>query len=339
MAIFAPRRLCRAPGAANQVLLFAGDKKYLQHPTGFVHQTDDQGSSNDRSLNYWTPVPPDGFAAVGLCFNNSHDKQPDPNNYYCVSLDKLVKVQSGEFWSDAGSHFDDNGDVRRPTFAEGTVTEGDEILLLPTTFIDALERNKLVPYAIRAKQAYIDVPEVLAQKPDRYVGEVDSNTRTAKGLKKIAIVPCMTVPDDLADQAKTSPFYFVACEPYWRCTRSARPSTDAKEKVTVQVGLTVSQSESFKKATNLSVGAEVGAEYGGVSAKVTVNYSESFELDTSKSTEMNTVHTEETETVVTGGVTNYYWQKMQSISVYRMDGSARSTISYGNRDTLTTQEK
>ena len=131
-----------------QTLLFApgpAAPKSLAHPVDFTWILDDAGSGNPSNINYWWPVAPPNYVAMGLCFSNQ--EKPPVSNYWCVHERHCVAAGMAEFWSDQGSGWSHhNGDLSIPTMPTTVPPNG----LLPNTLLstEAMGKGMGAPYVL-----------------------------------------------------------------------------------------------------------------------------------------------------------------------------------------------
>ena len=133
------------------VLCFApdGDPAALAHPVGFRGVVGDQGSGNPNDVEYWWPVAPAGYTALGLCFNNSYDTPPDPANYWCVKTQYLQTVSNSVVWNDQGAGWDGDGTLFVPAFSATPETPPQgNVLILPPTLLSGSDLGNELPFAL-----------------------------------------------------------------------------------------------------------------------------------------------------------------------------------------------
>ena len=98
-------------------LLVAPDDQHpdvLRHPIGWQFIIDDHGSHNSRDLRYHQPIPPDGYTALGVCWNST---DADLGNYWCVRDDQVYTLSGrSRVWSDENSHIVHDGSLYRGAF-------------------------------------------------------------------------------------------------------------------------------------------------------------------------------------------------------------------------------
>jgi hypothetical protein len=315
-------------------LLFApkpGKEDALKHPLRFEYLMDGVGAGGGRDLNYFQPVPPDGYEAMGICFNRSNTF-PDVNKYWCVKKQYLVRISRSKepCWSDEGSHMDNNMNLHAPELATNQPKPSSTTMLLVPNTVTPGELDYPM-WALRLKQLYVTMPDRPAEEIPVAKALVRENDVTARSLKPIAVIPFTALPHQIGQPALDSPFYFIVCETYWQC-RSTR-NFPVETTVNVSVGVTETASEEIAKKTSLTVSAEVGVEYGGVTSQISSSFSSEFGINKSKSVEKSTLNTRELKYTTPADRVNAIWQHVKSIAIYSGDFDEVSRIEYGTDDT------
>ena len=101
----------------------------LAHPVDFTWLLDDAGSGIAMDVNYWWPVAPPNYWALGVCFT-PNDK-PNPQNYWCVHNDFVFPTsQSVLFWSDSGQGWQHDGNLN-------SIASDIPGSIIPTTLLSA----------------------------------------------------------------------------------------------------------------------------------------------------------------------------------------------------------
>jgi Insecticidal Crystal Toxin, P42 len=316
------------------VMLFAptpDDPGALAHPTGFEWILDDHGSGNFQNLSYWRPIPPNGYQALGMCFGSG---APDPSRYWCVKNDYLKAVSLQALWSDEGQGWSHNGNVNTPAFSNKieTVPEG-QMLMIPRVCLSAESSGAVSPWALVVAQARLPVSRFPPPDP-AFDPAIKANATTTFGLGEVFIVPYTAVAGDAGfpNRAVASPFYFVAAEPYWLCTKTRSTPSGGSQTSSVTVGVSQTQSTTFQETTTLSVSAEFGAKFKSFSGKVSATYTRAFQLTTATS-QTDSTQVVESETLNTPKQpTTWFWALQTQIAMFRTGGSQITPISYGNDD-------
>lgn len=316
------------------VMVFGGSQIFV-HPTGFTRIADDSGSGNPHDIVYYRMNPPRGFVALGICFTNGD--LPDPNNYWCVADDYVRAVGSVSVWSDTDAHWTScNGSLHAPSFDQQTPSpDSNEILILPPTYLSDQDSANERGYALVGQQAMLPVSAFDPPDPPSDT-TIMSGATTTYGLGPVAIVPYTAVPADAwyanGQQAIFSPIYFIASEPYWKCTRTLPSSAGGMIEVNTTIGVSDTQASAFTQSTSMTIGCSVGAGFGGLSAQISASYTQAFQLSTSQSATQSSSTTTQTQVNFPKQANTWIWDRQTQIAIFRTDGSLVSTASYGCAD-------
>lgn len=294
-----------------------GREDKLAHPVRLDRILSDAGSGNANDVDYFWPVAPPGFQALGICvgFNGA---SPNPDNYWCVSNDILQDVPERGYWSDAGTGWKANGSLNVADLT--SVTSQDNLMLAPTTFLSVQQGGArarcLVLDKLLLPGAHFAAPE------PAYDGQTSQGDETAPGLASVAVVPCNVVADSSsASGPKSSPFYYLASEPYWHCTRGLSSPEGGSYKESVTVGTSTQKSQGFQNTTSLTVGAEVGVEADVFSASMSVSYTQEMQVSVATSDEHSTEVNRTVELNLPKARRVFIWQARTNIVAYRTQGS------------------
>lgn len=310
----------------------AENPKALAHPLRFEWLLDDHGSGNSKDLTYWKPIAPDGYVALGICFGAS---PPDPSKYWCVREEELTReVSSRSIWNDGGTGWSHNGNLRAPVFSD-PIEDADpgKMLLIPRVCLCEEHPDAVKPRALHVGRAQLPVTPFAPPDPSYKKGIVSEDT-TTYGLGKVFIVPYTAMRGDAGhpQQASTSPFYFIAAEPYWLCTASLSTPKGGEEVTEVTIGVSQSEASSFSRATSIAISAEFGVELGPFSSSVSASYTQSFELTTERSSTKSTEFKRSRSVIIDPNPRTWFWARQTQIAVFRTGGSQINPISYGNQD-------
>jgi hypothetical protein len=328
------------PVTGGGVMLFApGDDApdIFAHPTGFSWILDDKGSGNSHDVAYFRMNPPDGYEALGICFS---DGDPDVNNYWCVKRKYLQIARSVEVWSDADAGWKSHdGNVRAPAFSPVSDPPPladllpNDIVILPPTFLSQEDLANETPFGLIGQQAALPVLPFNPPDPP-YDPNIRSGKTTDYGVGPVAIVPYTAIPADagFGEQAVETPFYFIASEPYWKCTETLSTPEGGSIKFGVTMGVSETQASSFTESTSMTIGCEVGAKFGDFSSKVTASFTQAFSLTTSESATHSTSKLVEKTVNFPKQPTTWIWDLQTQVAVFRNDGTQVSVAGYGNND-------
>jgi hypothetical protein len=315
-------------------LLFSSSKAgVLAHPVSFEYILGDSGSGNSRNILYYLPIAPDGYSALGICFSNNG--APDVKNYWCVRNDYLRDVGKADYWSDKNQHWQNsNGNLHRPVLTQDQFDDSsEEVLIVPTTFFSA-EKTGQRANALVARQLYLPVAKLSTIKPS-FDADSGDGASTPFGLDKVAVLPFTAIADkNFSAKPNDSPFYYLACEPFYRCIESLSTPEGGLMERSVRIGTSKTDSNSFKNTTSISVGATAGINIEGFNASITTTFTNTFEIETAHSETLTTETNEKIKLNFPKQPTTQIWQRGKRISLYRTDGSQVAAVTYKLRDVL-----
>jgi hypothetical protein len=319
------------PIAKTPILLVApmpGNEGALAHPTGFTWILDDKGSGNPDDVAYFWPEAPVGYQALGICvgFNG---QEPVAENYWCVRNEYLQSTSTEAFWSDAGQGWKSHdGSLSVPSLT-GVGVQDLQLLLAPTTLLSNEHGNlQNTSWCLALDKLLLPVPGASTAFPD-YRPEYGEGTTTAPGLDKVAVLPSSVIDDP---RSESSPFYYLAAQPAWFCTRSFPVPKGGTYTQGFEIGTSQESSSGFQHTTSLTVGAEVGIEAGPASAKVSVSYTDEMQLSGSIVQGTETLQSESLELNLVEADRMLIWQKLTDFVVYRTAGDAMSQVTYQTAD-------
>jgi hypothetical protein len=309
----------------------SGFQPALAHPTGFNWLVDDSGSRNQNNIVYWQPVAPEGYQALGICFNAN---EPNAENYWCVRNDLCLGVSTITVWSDAGAGWNNNGNVLAPAVSQNAIDQipDGNILLSPLSYT----YDGVPAYMLNVPQAMLDVqsfdfpdPQIPVMDPKVVAGD-----KLPAGLSPVIIIPFSAIPTDsnFPNQPYSSPFYFVAAQPYYYCYNVFSPTGGGQTTVTYNVGVTAEDSVTFEASTSITASVDVGATFEVENASASLSLTSAFSLTVNSNYTVNT--SEEYQILLTFPIVPfvYQWQLMSDLVVTRSDGTQIKSIPYMNKD-------
>jgi hypothetical protein len=301
------------PSANNSGgMVFASDNAAaLAHPTGFTWILDDHGSGNPADVKYFWPIAPPGYTALGVCFSNGD--APDPSHYWCVANEYVVATTGNGYWSDAGQGWKShNGDLHVPALPKVSTSQ---LALAPTTFYSA--EGGQTPQYLLVNQCVLGLSAPTTPDPAYFPGLAISDT-TDVGVSQVAVLPYSAVADTgFQNQSLESPFYYLASQTQWLCTDQLSAPDGGSQTVSSLVGVTQSDATSFSSSTSLTVSAEVGVEFDGLSSKVSTSYTQTFGYETSSSTTNDTQTSTATTVNLPKAEKIFLWNQVGVLQVFR----------------------
>ena len=349
----------------------------LATPVGYIEAFNDRGSGNPSNLSAWMPIPPPGYAALGLRFTNG--EAPDPDSMWCVKEEYTLKVSSQGYWGDAGMGFYDDGQLLKASFGSPPPKVQGKLLLLPPTYHyeQATYREKDepgdipgllnifdvtgIPEAVVRKSSnmkrrhrrvmqspgYAPVPDTVTMEPralmvnpastpyfEKSIAEAPHLSgyqspgvgyQLSPGIEGLTILP-YTAFVDLAVplQPSYSPFYYIVNESYYELAAFAENQYGHEKQPAHEdheIGFQQTDTESFEQKTSIKVGAEVGVEFGGASAKASFEMTQELGISNTKETLQSTSKAQTFEAEAQPGQSSSLWLRGHRIALYRRDGS------------------
>lgn len=320
------------PIAQTPIMLLAPNPEFpgaLAHPTDFTWILNDHGSGNGADVAYWWPVAPAGYRAVGICVSNGG--RPEPANYWCVAESYLQAAGLSPFWNDSGSHWQANGSLSRPSLTD--TRAGGNLLLTPTTILSnqQMDGGGQYSFCLVVEKLFLTVAGATNPMPT-YSDNYGYGSSTREGITQVAVLPASVITDsNLGAQPGTTPFYYLAGQPYWECT-SAFPAPNGGEYTAgYVVGTSSAVSKSFQETNSVTVGADVGieaGEKGGFSAHMSVSYTHEMQIAESSQAGTNTEISESLELNLPVSPRVLVWQKTVEFVTYRTNGQVLSNAPF-----------
>ena len=312
-------------------ILFAPskDKSVLAPPVDFEWVLDDAGSGNSHNISYYKIISPAGYVSLGMACTPG--PKPDASRYWCVRSDLVRAVGGRVIWTDSGQRWTHhNGTISAPV--PNIAMPEPQMLLAPQTFLSAEAWSPAFAVVLEQADLLKDTQTFDADAP-KYDPSIYSGTVTQYGLKSAKIVPYTAVADPgLVDQSTTSPFYFVVAEPYWACIDVLSTPQGGDFQLTKSVGTAQQDSATFSRNTSLTVSANVGVSYDGVSGSMSASYTQAFQVTKSQTTSGSTeVQTQVTLTFPKQPQT-WIWERKTQIAVFRYDTSQIAPVTYSLPD-------
>jgi hypothetical protein len=314
--------------AAGQLLLAPDPSKpdCLRHPVGHEWILNNDGAQG-APFSYWRLIPPPGYTALGICFGFD---QPVYEHYWCVKNEYLEPADRTDAW-----HRDwiwrNNGNLARPIMPSKPPPARERVMwMVPQTVLS--EQGQEPARLLKLGVASLPVQEIHSSPV--YDPDVTSDDETAPGLKKVAIVPFTGIAADAAypDQSMVSPFYFVACEPLWRCDSTWSAPEGGSQSITQVAGVSKTDSTSFTEQTSLTVDCNVGLALDALSLGVSASFTQSFSLTTDHSSTSSTEVSKTVTIELPHSDLVAIWSRQVRIALFRLDGSIVSEVQYSTYD-------
>ncbi len=80
------------------------DSDVLADPVDYQLVYEDHGTGGDHNVSVWLPIPPEGYAALGMVARTGYGNEPPLTAIACVKKTWLTPgLVGGWFWDDSGS--------------------------------------------------------------------------------------------------------------------------------------------------------------------------------------------------------------------------------------------
>lgn len=260
----------------------------LAKPTSFTRIWKDKGSGADRDGSCWRPNPPQGYVALGDVFMNGHDTAPALTDAMCVRSDLTHVAVAGAFiWDDekTGSDADFGSWAVQtpPAFADPTLG-----LIAAGTYVGVASHSKPSSDPV-LNVLMVPLPNQVGENPQEpsLDGYQAPPSRTPSVVDRIVTVPFTAVKDDSKDvkwKVDNSPFYTVQRSAWYSLAifEHNKTSVMQEKSVSITVGVSSSQTNTYSEKTGIQVSEEVGVSFiEEVKVSMTVSVELGFEHSTS----------------------------------------------------------
>ena len=222
-----------------------------------------------------------------------------------------------------------------PTLQGASLRQG-KFIFVPQVIISGDQK----PFALVLDKCFLPVTDCPTPSPT-YDPTFESGQTTSPGVGNVAVLMCTTIGEDALATPQSSPFYYLAAQPYWTCLGAFASGAGGSLVQDVQIGSASSSSSSFAHSTSLTVSADEGISYSLEGLGVHFGVSSDYTTDMSLSVFHSESHSTEVDTKVTVSYppapNSLVWQRMIDLNVYRTDGSVLSDVIYQAVDTRVTQ--
>lgn len=306
----------------------------LAHPTDYILVYNDIGSGANDDGSFWTPVPPNGYVAMGTVAQSGYNK-PSLTDVVCVREDLTVPGESGDFiWIDKGT----GANMWLGTWRiEPPVAGPHENAYLATgTFVGW---DKWNPPSVHPVMNVLNVKlPMLAETPyqqyaPKLTGFDPPPDQTVPILAREMLVPFTIVSDPLYAnnqmwRVSNSPFYRLERQVFYKLLYHNHNQTSIQQhnSYTRRFGVSTTESEEFWNETSISVSVEAGISIKMFEAKVSTTVSKSFGYATMTSiTELQEEEYESGVDVLPGKAVAI-WQRYNRFVLKRHNGTSLEAV-------------
>jgi hypothetical protein len=302
-----------------------GDSGALAAPTDY---TKIWSASYNNAGSFWLPVAPSGYVAMGVVVAKGTATKPGLDEVRCVRSDLVVDAKAGAtawYW---------DAPLAPPKFACWQVdpptapnAPGKAYLKAGTIF--AISGSTSAPASDPALHILnLKLPLSTDVSDSTYAPVLDSYdeppTSTDLYLSKVIDVPFPLVVDtahDLSWKVANSPIYRIRREEYYNDQyfyNNRYGSTPITHTVTNTVGISETDSETYRVTVGMKISATSGCSLIGGS--VTVELSFEFGYETTSSITVFQEKTVDQEVIIAPHTSGCLWQKATRFTLTRNNG-------------------
>ncbi len=302
-----------------------GDSGALAAPTDY---TKIWSATFDVSGSFWLPVAPEGYVALGVVVKTGTDAKPGLDEVRCVRSDLAADAKAGAsawWW---------NVPINYPQFASWQTdpptdpnAPGKAFLKAGTIF--AISGSTSAPPSDPALHILnLKLPLSTDLNDSTFAPVLDGYdeppTTTDLYLSKVIDVPFPLVVDnahDLSWKVANSPIYRIRREEYYNNQyfyNNRYGSTPITHTVTDTVGISETDSETYRVTVGIKISATSGCSLIG--GGVTVELSFEFGYETTSSTTVFQERSVSQEVIIAPGTAGCLWEKATRFTLARNNG-------------------
>jgi hypothetical protein len=308
-----------------------GHEDALAEPLDYQLVYNDHGSGASMYGSFWTPIPPDGYIALGTVVANNTWNEPSLGDVVCVREDLTIPGEATDFIYDdrntGASMYLGCWKIDQPPAGPH-----DYAYITTGTFVavGSWTRPTVSPvmYVLN-----IELP-LLAESPYRSYTPTLSGydtppEETVPMLGRAMLVPCTIVNDaiyqnNIAWRVANSPTYRLERHVFYKLLYHNYNQTSELQtnSVTIRSGVTTTQSNTFYSETSISVSVEAGISFKAFSGKITATVSQTFGYETQ--TSVAELHEREVQSSINTppGKAAALWQQYNRYVLKRHNGTS-----------------
>jgi hypothetical protein len=312
-----------------------GSEDALAHPVDYTLIYNDAGSGANDDGSFWTPVPPEGYKAMGVVAQRGWGK-PSLDDVVCVREDLTIPGSSGAYvWHDVGTGA--NMDFASWLIDSPVAGPHENAYLSSGTFVGW---SSYSPPSVHPAMNVLNITlPMLIETPyqtyvPRLTGYDPPPPETVPILAREMLVPCTIVKDQLYAsnffwRVSNSPFYRLERQVYYKLLYHNHNQTSETQtnSVLIRSGVTTEESNSYWEETSISVTAEAGISIKAFEAKVSTTVSRAFGYETT--TSVAELHEKEISSSIntSPGKAAALWQRYNRFVLKRHNGLRLEPVS------------
>jgi hypothetical protein len=309
----------------------------LESPTDYLQVWNDSGTGSTDDGSIWKPIPPAGYVAMGLVAQSGYS-EPSLDDVVCVREDLTTPGNVGAYIWDLMKGF--------PIvyFRSWQITAPDasaheNAYLAPGTFVAIVNETGSTTPPVDDDVMHVlkvKLPMLVEGPTQDFIPKLDDYDKpadeTVPRMAKAMLVPFTIVNDtgySSEEKLTDSPFYRLERYVYYKLLyhNYNQTSVQQENQVSIISGVTTTESESFWNETSISITAEAGVSFIGISGSISTTVSTSFGYENMTSI-AELEQSEVTSTVYTApGKAAALWQQYNRYILKRHNGINLETVS------------
>jgi len=308
----------------------SGHEDAIVEPLDYLLVYNDHNSGATMYGSFWTPIPPDGYVAMGTVVADNTWNKPSLSDVVCVRQDLTIPGEATDFI------YDDRGTGAHMYLScwkndQPPAGPHDYAYLITGTFVGVGNWSRPLVSPVM-NVINIDLP-LLAEAPYRsytpkLTGYDSPPDETVPMLGRAMLVPCTIVNDliyqnNIGWRVANSPTYRLERHVYYKLLYHNYNQTSEVQtnSVTIRSGVTTTESNSFYSETSVSVSVEAGISFKAFSGKVTATVSQTFGYETQ--TSVAELHEREVQSSIntSPGKAAALWQQYNRYILKRHNGT------------------
>lgn len=263
----------------------------LAEPLDYTLVWSDQGSGASNDGSFWTPVPPEGYVAMGTVARAGYTKPP-LSDVVCVRADLTVPGETGAFIWRCYIPFPPILRFKSWMIDPPNAGPHDNAYLATGTFVAVGSNSGSVSEDPPGVHPVMNVLKVtlplLSQAPYQTIVPTLSGygappEETFPTFARAMLMPCTTVKDSIYSgdpnwRIRNSPFYRLERQVYYKLLYHNHNQTSQTQtnSVLIRSGVTTTESQTYWNSTAISISFEAGISIKMFSSKVTATVTRSF---------------------------------------------------------------
>jgi hypothetical protein len=307
----------------------------LAAPTDYTQIWNDSGSGATDDGSFWLPVAPEGYQALGVVAQSGYGK-PSLDDVRCVRSDLVAPAKTGSAIWVYERNLCSPGICMQTVFGSWNIVVPDtpntpgKAYLDAGTFVALGGSGSGTPPSANPALYVLNLklPVVTDMNDSAFVPELasydDPPSSTDTHLSKVVAVPFSLVNDtghDLHWKVGNSPVYRIRREDYFNKQYfydNSAGSTPITHTVTNTVGISETESETYRVTVGLKISSSSGCDLIGGSVEVELSIE--FGYETTSSLTVFQERSVSQEVIIAPHTAGCLWQKATQFALMRNNG-------------------